>query len=124
LSRTHNARGERTRSGSTVAVVGGSIAILVAVVIIVVARPSGPYESLVFGLPLLGGVLALLRPRSWVAQVVAIPLILFGAGQVLISGVGILYLPSILLLAVAAGKLATKDVTKSSSKEASRHDPR
>ncbi|MEX0651235.1 MAG: hypothetical protein WD186_04330 [Actinomycetota bacterium] len=70
-------------------------------------------EAFVIVCPALaGGVLALIRPASRSALVLATVLIASAAGISLIGGVGSLFLPSIALL-IAAALRAPSDVSRS-----------
>lgn len=89
-------------------VLAGGIASIISVALLLVARPTDPYVGMIFGVPLVGGLIAVLRPMNRFALIVAAIFIAFGAVQLLLGLAGLLYVPSVVMLAAGAVALRRK----------------
>ena len=106
--------------GVRLGLLGGVLAILVSIIILLVFRPLS-YVTLIMALPLLGGVFALIRPDDRKALILGSLLVLAGGGLMILSGIGWLYLPSLALIGYAA--LVIKSPTRGTSSTASSAHP-
>jgi hypothetical protein len=102
LNQISTSQAERNRVAARLSIMGGALTVFVVVILTTMIRPNHPYVILMLALPLLGGVLCLVRPYDWKVRLPAVLLILFGSVQLLISGVGFWFLPSCVWLSVAA----------------------